>query len=143
MENASKALIIAGAILVAILLISVGIIVMNSINKPLNAATSEASSQAAQMYNSKFVNYAGNNKTVAEVRSLLTLIQSNNGTDKNHYIDVNYHLEDGTIKTTRRNSPSANRETIGQILGRTDGSKTYEIEIYFARDLIERYNTKI
>ena len=42
MENASKALIIAGAILIAILLISVGILVMNSVNKPIDEAANEA-----------------------------------------------------------------------------------------------------
>ena len=74
MENASKALIIAGAILIAILLISVGIMVMNSVNKPLDEVTSEADSQSAQMFNSKFANYAGSGKSTKEVYSLINTV---------------------------------------------------------------------
>ena len=81
MENSSKALIIAGAILVAILLISVGIIVMNSANKPLNEAKNEADSQAVQMYNSKLINYAGNKKSAKEVSSLMDLVSTLTGKD--------------------------------------------------------------
>ena len=65
MENASKALIIAGASLVSILLISVGILVMNSMNKPIEQAGREADSQSAQIFNSQFVHcklYTKNDK---------------------------------------------------------------------------------
>ena len=59
MENASKALIIAGAILISILLISVGIIVINAINDPVSQAGSSAESQAIQIFNAKFDAYVG------------------------------------------------------------------------------------
>ena len=78
MENASKALIIAGAILIAILLISVGILVMNSMNKPIDQATSEGSSMSAQMFNSKFITYFGNKVSARQVRSLLQAVIINN-----------------------------------------------------------------
>ena len=54
MENASKALIIAGAILISILLISVGIIIMNAINDPVSKGADAATSQATQIFNSQF-----------------------------------------------------------------------------------------
>ena len=84
MENASKALIIAGAILVAILLISVGILVMNSINQPLEQGKNEADSLAAQIFNKKYKMHAGNNKTAEEARELFVLVNSN--TDTKHKI---------------------------------------------------------
>lgn len=59
MENASKALIIAGAILISILLISVGIIIMNAINDPVKQGADTATSQAVEIFNSKFSGYAG------------------------------------------------------------------------------------
>ena len=59
MENASKALIIAGAILISILLISVGIIIMNAINDPVKKGADTATSQAVEIFNSKFTGYAG------------------------------------------------------------------------------------
>ena len=73
MENASKALIIAGAILIAILLISVGIIVMNNTNKPIDAAASQSDSQALEIYNAKFSAYIGADQSAQSVKSLLTV----------------------------------------------------------------------
>ena len=88
MENASKALIIAGAILIAILLISVGILVMNSISKPIDAAAGEANSQAAQMFNSKFINYAGKDKNAQDIKQLIYTVIANNANDPKHKIAV-------------------------------------------------------
>lgn len=87
MENASKALIIAGAILISILLISVGIMVMNSINDPLNQSEDEAKQQAIQMFNSKFTGYSGTQKA-AGVKALMTAVQSSAGADTAHAIKV-------------------------------------------------------
>ena len=87
MENASKALIIAGAILIAILLISIGIIVMNSINDPIDQAGDQAQSQAIEMFNSKFTGYAGTQKASA-VKALITSVNSSNGVNTSHNITM-------------------------------------------------------
>lgn len=79
MENASKALIIAGAILISILLISVGIIVMNAINDPISQAGSSAESQAIEIFNSKFTAYIGTELDYNAVKSLFTTVTSVNG----------------------------------------------------------------
>lgn len=79
MENASKALIIAGAILISILLISVGIIVINAINDPVSQAGSSAESQAIQIFNSKFEAYTGSEEDYNAAKSMLTTVTSVNG----------------------------------------------------------------
>ena len=94
MENASKALIIAGAILISILLIAVAMIVMNSINNPIQQATDQATSQAIEMFNAKFTGYAGQQSS-ASVKSLMTSIASNNGVNPDHQITVG-----GSLGTT-------------------------------------------
>ena len=71
MENASKALIIAGAILISILLISVGIIVMNAINNPVQQGAASADSQAIEIFNGKFTGYMGRQKG-STVKALYT-----------------------------------------------------------------------
>lgn len=76
MENASKALIIAGAILISILLISVGIIVMNTINEPVDEAGRQADQQAVEMFNSKFTAYGGKGQRAASVKALITAVNS-------------------------------------------------------------------
>ena len=133
MENASKALIIAGAILIAILLISVGIMVMNSMNKPIDAAAEEADSQAVQMYNAKFTNYAG--KTATEVKNLLMAIQASNAADKNHYIDVNHkYKSEGTetYSSTKVKNGNNYNKSIGDLLSEITNDKNYTIEVHFA-----------
>ena len=88
MENASKALIIAGAILIAILLISVGIMVMNSMNKPIDEIGTEADSQKAQMFNAKFTSYAGKDKSASQIRLLLGEAIASKTTEKTKFANV-------------------------------------------------------
>ena len=76
MENASKALIIAGAILIAILLISVGIMVMNSMNKPIDEAASEADSQAVRIFNAKFDSYLGDGQSASTAKQVISIVES-------------------------------------------------------------------
>lgn len=78
MENASKALIIAGSILVSILLISLGIVIFNK----ANPRDSEIEEVDMQTFNQKFLSYEGN-KDGAEVRSLVQKVRANNANDDN------------------------------------------------------------
>ena len=65
MENASKALIIAGAILLSILIISLGIMVYN--NAKNTVGSSNLDKQEIQTFNSQWEQYEGSNKTASEV----------------------------------------------------------------------------
>lgn len=78
MENASKALIIAGAILISILLISVGILVMNSTGNMQDEVKTSSDSMAIQTFNSNFTAYEGNEMSGSQVKSLLSYIKSSN-----------------------------------------------------------------
>ena len=60
MENASKALIIAGAILLSILIISFGIIVINNVRGNITGAN--VNDTEVQAFNSKFTAYVGKRK---------------------------------------------------------------------------------
>jgi type II secretory pathway pseudopilin PulG len=62
MENASKALLIAGAILIVIVLISVGMLIVNSTQDVTEQAGSTATSQAIQAFNQQFTQYEGTQK---------------------------------------------------------------------------------
>lgn len=76
MENASKALIIAGAILISILLIGLGVYVYNM----AQSATSNVGldSQKAQAQNEQFLTYFGSKKSSGDVKNLMNAIRSNN-----------------------------------------------------------------
>ena len=81
LENASKALIIAGAILIAILLTSIGILLINSGKDITSAGTSQMASYEIQAYNAKFTPYEGKNRPVTEACSMIDLITSHNSTN--------------------------------------------------------------
>ena len=69
MENASKALIIAGAILLSILLISLGILIYNNAKGTVDEAN--LSDQEIQTFNSRFSGFLGENKSPETVEQLI------------------------------------------------------------------------
>ena len=76
MENASKALIIAGAILISILIVGLGVIIYNNVSGIAQSGTLDA--QEIQAHNSPFEGYFGNNVSGSNVRALLTQVSANN-----------------------------------------------------------------
>lgn len=70
MENASKALVMAGAILVAILIISLGILIFNNFSGPAKEAANMDEQEVAA-FNSKITPYLGNAVAGSQVNALL------------------------------------------------------------------------
>lgn len=91
MENASKALIIAGAILLSILIISLGIMVYNNAKNTVGSAN--LSKQEIQTFNSQWENYDGSNKSASEVKSMIQAVIASNADEtksgKNRTVQVN------------------------------------------------------
>ena len=101
MENASKALIIAGAILIAILLISIGIILINSGRDVTSTGTAGMNSQKIQTFNSQFTVYEGTRKG-SEVKSLINVVNASNATDSEHQVRVwGPELKAGDLEDTK------------------------------------------
>lgn len=75
MENASKALIIAGAILLSILIIGLGMAIYQQASGAIGNAKMDT--QKIQAYNSEFASYEGT-KSGTQVRALLDIIRSHN-----------------------------------------------------------------
>jgi len=78
MENATKALMIAGAVLIAIMLISVSLFIFNSAQDTFNGAASKMSSGEKDMFNSQFTGYEGTNKAGSTVKTLISAVITNN-----------------------------------------------------------------
>ena len=122
MENASKALLIAGAILVVILIIAVGMIVYNSSKGTIDEAISQMSSTEKETFNSQFKQLAGNNRNGSQLSMLLDKIESNNttydGTGK--VIAVNY-------ANNKDDTPS--KSTVKDIRDDLVSSRSYKIAV--------------
>ena len=78
MENASKALIIAGAILISILIISLGVIIYQQAAGVIN--NNAMSEVEVTQFNEPFLSYTGSNVRGANVNALINKVQSNNST---------------------------------------------------------------
>ena len=78
MENASKALLIAGSILIVILLIAMGVKVFNSTKGTTDSAETTMNTAAIAMFNNKFTPYLGTNKTKSQAISMINIILANN-----------------------------------------------------------------
>ena len=80
MENASKALIIAGAILLSIAIIGVGMFVFNSVSDTITDS-SDLTGEQADAYNQEFINYTGTLDRVlrgTQVKQLCDRVSSHN-----------------------------------------------------------------
>ena len=109
MENASKALIIAGSVLIAILLIAMGVRVFSASAGPEKAQEETMKAAEISTFNSKFTQYVGSNKSRAQVVAMLNAVISSNATNSRHTITVNgskdiaylmNRVEDGSYKIT-------------------------------------------
>ncbi len=88
MENASKALIIAGAILLSILIIALGVFVFNQAKSAVG--NTGLSDQEVAAFNSKFDSYEGKQKG-SSVKALVNTVKNYNNTvdtTNSEYINV-------------------------------------------------------
>ncbi len=77
MENATKALMIAGAVLIAILIIGVGMMIYNSAQGSIEGATSQVAQQELDIFNNGFVQYEGK-RSGSQVKALMSSVINNN-----------------------------------------------------------------
>ena len=87
MENASKALIIAGAILISIVLVSVGVLVVNSLRP--DEAIGSMTQQEVDSFNSKFLSSTGNSVAGSTVKTLISTVITNNAQNVDYTISIN------------------------------------------------------
>ncbi|MBR6253574.1 MAG: hypothetical protein IKR04_07065 [Clostridia bacterium] len=78
MDNASKALVMAGAILIAVMLISFGVLIFNQMTGTGNQIVNQFDTMSLAGYNKTYSDYAGANKSAADVRALLQRVRAHN-----------------------------------------------------------------
>ena len=105
MENASKALIIAGAILISIILISIGVMVVNSGQALVDEAGAQMSEQELQSYNRKYSQYIGNQRG-STVRSIIQDVMANNSNRTDLIITISFMGSEYADNTTIKDLPA-------------------------------------
>lgn len=117
MENATKALIIAGSVLIAIGLIGVGMRIFNSTSETTDTVETTMIATAVTMFNNKFTPYIGpinqRVKKVEDAKALLNVLLSHNSTsDRKVIVTVKY---DHTL--TGQPTTYCNKTTDPQVIG--------------------------
>ena len=126
MENASKALIIAGAILLAILLISLGIMIFNQAQDTVtNSGMSEAEITA---FNNKFLKYEGKQKGTM-VKSLVQEVLSSNANGNN---------AERIVKMKGSSVGAASTATATPTTSGIDNNKTYTVSLTYTNGIVSQ-----
>ena len=130
MENASKALLIAGAILLSILIISLGIMVYNNAKNTVNGGNIDKTQM--QAFNSEWEGYIGKNRTASEVRAMYQAVIANNAAEKkngtNRYIKI--------TNTGTANSATVAEADMTTTIEEVSNSSTYTIKAGYKDGLI-------
>jgi hypothetical protein len=127
MENASKALIIAGAILLSILIISLGIMIFNQASGVVNNSSMDEVEIAS--FNQKFMQYEGTNVKGAQVNALLNqVIQNNIATQDDKSKEVAVAGEALVASTNWTGTvPNGGKPTKSTDVGKAQTGKTYTV----------------
>lgn len=125
MENASKALIIAGAILLAILLISLGIMIFNQAQDTVN--NSGMTQAEISAFNNKFLKYEGTQKG-SVIKSLVNDVIVSNADSNNPSIIV---ALDGLRILDPKNSTSSATNNI-------ETNKSYEVKLEYTNGCVSK-----
>ena len=88
MENASKALLIAAAVLIVILIIAFGMRIFNSTGDTSGQAEDLASSQQMQTFNAQFTGYLGSNRAGTIIRNLKVVVNNSNARNTQHQVTL-------------------------------------------------------
>lgn len=123
MENASKALIIAGSVLIAILLISLGLLIFKSTQGVTDQTQDLGKTLEVQQFNSQFLKYCGTPVKGSQLRTLCEVVIAHNANSKNKVkINNNESAQDigdyrSTIKTNGSYNVVASYDGEGGLIG--------------------------
>ncbi len=130
MENASKALIIAGAILLSVLIVSLGIMVFN--NAKNTVGSSNLSKQEIETFNSQWQTYEGTKKTASEVKTMIQAVIASNAAESRNATNRFVKIVNGglaNMTAAESTNPTTSKQTMP-----TDNSKTYTMECGYSTD---------
>ncbi len=122
MENATKALLIAAAVLVAILIISLGLVVYNMAEETVKN-NSSLSAQEIQAFNDQFTQYEGENVRGTRVNSLLKTALNNNITQQQEGNNGKI------VSITGKSGCTVSIDLTNKTMVKADSSKMYKVVV--------------
>ena len=137
MENASKALLIAGAILITLLVISLGVLIFNTFGGTAKEMAN-LDDQEINSFNMKIKPYLGNNVSGSQVRALIQLARSIdqnsiNNSDSYRRVSIYYKDKSGTSHTLVKLTAS-DTVTSGDGISPVESNKFYSVRAQYSSD---------
>lgn len=128
MENASKALIIAGAILIAILLVGIGTLVLSGAQGGIDEAIGQMSTNEKKMFNEQYTQYEGTKVKGSNVRALIGNIINSNNSNQEIEGKIVSILGDKSISA---NEGALNADEMSKYKAQINTGATYEVTIQY------------
>ena len=139
MENASKALIIAGAILLSILIISLGIMVYNNAQDSVGNANLDQQEIAA--FNAQFTPYQGTNVSASQVNSLIQQVLAANQAEVNEgsetRVTITYPAATVTATGVTTTSATIDNTTSTGVQTTVPTGYTYKVVFQYDKSLVK------
>ena len=146
MENASKALIIAGAILLSILIIAIGMFIYTSSQSTIQDSLTQMSTQEIEAFNSQFTIYGGK-QTGAKLKSLMGTLIANANTYREEPAKLPW-VKAGKLDSTgsyKNNTPAVTKggceselnayvNALGYIRNHLEGKHTYTVVFSYSNN---------
>lgn len=126
MENATKALLMAGAVLIAIILIAVAVRTINSTKGTTESVQTTMSATEMATFNNKFAGYTGTGVPYARVKALANLVIASNASSK-HQVSFMTKTTPTAIDTAVNGLDSKKNCTVGVTRDNNENSPTYGI----------------
>lgn len=145
MENTAKALLIAGAIIICVLIVSVGMYIYNSSQGDVMTAMASMSTQEIEVYNSKYTLYEGE-QTGADIKSLVGILITNSNVNKDDptripgiYLENAQKFEDSGIP--ENGDDASYKNVLEQIRKCVEIKHKYWVEISYQNNGLVDYIT--
>ena len=117
MENASKALLIAAAVLIVILIIAFGMNIFNSTGDTSGQVADQAASQQIQTFNAQFTGFVGTGRAGTTIRNLQIAVRNSNARYTQHQVTLTVPatLVDNATYTVKATYSTADDASFGYI----------------------------
>ncbi len=132
MENASKALIIAGAILISIIIISLGVMIVGNVIETIQQSSS-VSEQERDAYNQPFLAYEGT-RSGTQVRALCEKVRSHNQDypdDVSRHIKLVYQDSGSLTLPTTVSTEAVTTQAISDVKAKIKTGNTYTVSLSY------------
>ena len=130
MENASKALLFAAGILIAIILISVAVYIVSMSQESMSGTKNAMSRVQLMQFNQQFTTFEGRT-TGSQIKQLISTINTNNTNDPDQLVDLDVSGCQGVELTGAKDKGNFSTKGLGS-------SSKYEVSLEYTNEAVSK-----